>query len=93
MRTYHEAILQDSPSGVKAGVAAGLATVGLLTGHPGPVLKSNGAALLIKDYNDPDLWTSLGYPVENRSTSVSPTPLETSHIVENLTPYALKVVA
>lgn len=52
--------MQDSPSGTKAGVAAGAPVVGLLTGHPGPVLKEAGASVLIKDYHDPALWAALG---------------------------------
>ena len=52
--------MQDSPSGTKAGVAAGAPVVGLLTGHPGPVLKEAGVSVLIKDYHDPALWAALG---------------------------------
>lgn len=52
--------LQDSPSGVKAGRAAGSPVVGLLTGHPGPVLRDNGASVLIQDYHDSALWIALG---------------------------------
>jgi beta-phosphoglucomutase-like phosphatase (HAD superfamily) len=51
--------LQDSPSGLGAAVAAGLAVIGITTGNPGPVLVAAGAAFLIKDYDDPALWSKL----------------------------------
>ncbi len=44
---------------MRAAVGAGLPVIGLTTGHPGPVLLAAGAALLIKDYNDPVLWSVL----------------------------------
>ncbi|KAG0580531.1 hypothetical protein KC19_4G180100 [Ceratodon purpureus] len=53
-------VLEDSPSGIKAGRAAGSPVVGLLTGHPGPVLRDNGASVLIQDYHDSALWIALG---------------------------------
>eukprot|EP01018_Ginkgo_biloba_P011624 Gb_06527 [translate_table: standard] len=52
--------LEDSPSGLKAGVAAGLAVVGLTTRNPGQALLDAGAAFLIKDFEDPNLWNALG---------------------------------
>jgi beta-phosphoglucomutase-like phosphatase (HAD superfamily) len=42
-----------------AAVAAGLAVIGITTGNPGPVLVAAGAAFLIKDYDDPALWSKL----------------------------------
>lgn len=56
-------VLEDSPSGIKAGRAAGSPVVGLLTGHPGPVLRDNGASVLIQDYHDSALWIALGEEV------------------------------
>ncbi|CAK9205745.1 unnamed protein product [Sphagnum troendelagicum] len=69
-------LLVDSPSGVKAGVAAGSPTVGLLTGHPSAVLSASGASLLIKDYNDPVLWEALGEPCHKSGSQSCSTPLE-----------------
>jgi len=68
--------VQDSPSGVKAGVAAGSPTVGLLTGHPSAILTASGASLLIKDYNDPVLWEALGEPCPKSGSQSCSTPLE-----------------
>jgi len=51
--------LEDSPSGLKAAVAAGLSVVGLTTRNPGQELIDAGATFLIKDFDDPDLWNAL----------------------------------
>lgn len=51
--------LQDSPSGIKAGVAAGLPVIGLPTRNPEELLTNAGATFLIKDYDDPKLWSAL----------------------------------
>lgn len=50
---------QDSISGIKAGVAAGMPTVGLTTGNPAEVLMQAKPVFLIKDYEDPKLWAAL----------------------------------
>lgn len=55
----HAFALEDSPAGLGAAVAAGLPVVGITTGNPGPVLVAAGAAFLIKDYDDPALWSQL----------------------------------
>lgn len=52
-------LCQDSPTGLKAGVAAGVSVVGLTTGHSKDALQAAGASLVIEDYNDPLLWASL----------------------------------
>lgn len=51
--------IEDSPSGLKAAVSAGLPVVGITTGNPGSALLDAGASFLIKDYNDPALWEQL----------------------------------
>ncbi|KAJ7551451.1 hypothetical protein O6H91_06G016100 [Diphasiastrum complanatum] len=50
---------EDSPSGLKAAVGAGLSVVGLTTGNPGPILLDAGASFLIENYDDPALWDAL----------------------------------
>jgi HAD superfamily hydrolase (TIGR01509 family) len=50
---------EDSPSGVKAAVGAGIPTIGLTTGHPPEALEAAGAFLLIRDFSDPQLWKYL----------------------------------
>ncbi|XP_020519800.1 haloacid dehalogenase-like hydrolase domain-containing protein Sgpp isoform X2 [Amborella trichopoda] len=52
-------VFEDSASGIRAGVAAGLAVVGLTTRNPGKALMDAGATLLIKDFEDPKLWAEL----------------------------------
>jgi HAD superfamily hydrolase (TIGR01509 family) len=47
---------EDSPSGVRSAVGAGLPTVALTTGHPPEALAQAGAFLCIPDYTDPRLW-------------------------------------
>lgn len=56
---HHTFIFEDSASGVQAGVAAGVAVVGLTTGNPEKVLRDAGASLLIEDFRDPKLMAML----------------------------------
>ncbi|CAL4923911.1 unnamed protein product [Urochloa decumbens] len=55
----HTFIFEDSASGIRAGVAAGVPVVGLTTRNPGKVLSDAGASLLIKDFQDPKLLSVL----------------------------------
>ncbi|PZA06232.1 MULTISPECIES: HAD family phosphatase [unclassified Meiothermus] len=50
---------EDSPSGVRAAVEAGIPTIGLTTGHPPEALKRAGAFLLVRNFRDPQLWKQL----------------------------------
>ena len=50
---------EDSPSGVRAAVGAGIPTIGLTTGHAPEALKAAGAFLLIPDFRDLALWNYL----------------------------------
>ncbi|KAL0928039.1 hypothetical protein M5K25_002273 [Dendrobium thyrsiflorum] len=50
---------EDSVSGIEAGVAAGLPVVGVTTRNPEQSLVDAGASLLIKDFEDPKLWTAI----------------------------------
>lgn len=52
-------ILQDSVSGITAGVAAGMPVIGLATRNPEHLLTAAKPAFLIKDFEDPKLWTAL----------------------------------
>ena len=52
-------LLQDSASGIRAGVAAGMPVVAVATRNPEKSLLEAGASLLIKDYEDPKLWAAL----------------------------------
>ncbi|TVU31633.1 hypothetical protein EJB05_23328 [Eragrostis curvula] len=55
----HTFVFEDSASGIRAGVAAGMPVVGLTTGNPEKVLYDAGASLLIKDFQDPKLLSML----------------------------------
>ncbi|THG05948.1 hypothetical protein TEA_011101 [Camellia sinensis var. sinensis] len=55
----HTFVCEDSVSGIKAGVAAGMPVVGLKTRNPEHLLMEAKPALLIKDYEDPKLWAAL----------------------------------
>ncbi|RCV43711.1 hypothetical protein SETIT_9G315500v2 [Setaria italica] len=55
----HTFIFEDSASGIRAGVAAGVPVVGLTTRNPGKALNDAGASLLIKDFQDPKLLSML----------------------------------
>ncbi|XP_008799347.1 haloacid dehalogenase-like hydrolase domain-containing protein Sgpp [Phoenix dactylifera] len=55
----HSLVFEDSASGIKAGVAAGIPVVGVMTRNPEKSLRDAGASLLIKDYNDQKLWKAL----------------------------------
>lgn len=52
-------VFEDSVSGTKAGVAAGMAVVAVGTRNPEKLLIEAGATYVIKDYNDQKLWNSL----------------------------------
>ncbi|KAL6545058.1 hypothetical protein OROHE_009965 [Orobanche hederae] len=55
----HAFIFEDSVSGIKAGVAAGVITFGLTTRNPAELLMEANPALLIKNYEDSKLWSVL----------------------------------
>lgn len=50
---------QDSVSGIKAGVAAGMPVVGLTTRNPEHLLMQAKPTFLINNYEDPKLWAAL----------------------------------
>ena len=57
--------MQDSPTGLSAAVAAGVATVGVLTSQSSSTMETAGASLTIHDYEAKDLWAYLN----NRKSS------------------------
>ncbi|KAL3815218.1 hypothetical protein ACJIZ3_016486 [Penstemon smallii] len=52
-------VFEDSVSGIKAGVAAGMPVVGLSTRNPEKLLSEAGAVIVIKDFADSKLWLEL----------------------------------
>ncbi|XBI34192.1 hypothetical protein VPH35_120028 [Triticum aestivum] len=55
----HTFIFEDSASGTRAGVAAGMPVVAVSTRNPEKSLQEAGAALIISDYEDQKLWNTL----------------------------------
>ncbi|XP_062174028.1 haloacid dehalogenase-like hydrolase domain-containing protein Sgpp isoform X2 [Alnus glutinosa] len=55
----HTFVFEDSVSGVKAAVAAGMPVVGMGLRNPANLLIEAGASFVIKDFDDPKLWKSL----------------------------------
>lgn len=56
----HAFVFEDSVCGIKSGVAAGMPVVGLTTSNKDQKsLLEAKPAFLIKDYEDPKLWTAL----------------------------------
>lgn len=55
----HTIVFEDSVSGTKAGVAAGIPVVAVGTRNPEKLLIEAGATYVIKDFNDQKLWNSL----------------------------------
>ncbi|XP_038906797.1 haloacid dehalogenase-like hydrolase domain-containing protein Sgpp [Benincasa hispida] len=55
----HSFVFEDSVSGVKAGVGAGMRVVGVGRRNPQDLLIEAGASFVIQDFNDPNLWTQL----------------------------------
>jgi HAD superfamily hydrolase (TIGR01509 family) len=55
-RAEHSVAFEDSPSGVRAAVAAGLAVVGLTTSLDADRLIALGASLAVADFTDPGIY-------------------------------------
>ncbi|MEC4986731.1 MAG: HAD-IA family hydrolase [Oscillatoria sp. PMC 1068.18] len=50
---------EDSPSGIRAAVAAGIYTIGVATTHDRQFLSALGASLVIDDFTEASLWELL----------------------------------
>lgn len=64
----HTLVFEDSISGIKAGVAAGMPVIGLTTGNPASLLMQAKPAFLIENYADPKLWDVLE-ELDNKKSS------------------------
>jgi HAD superfamily hydrolase (TIGR01509 family) len=51
--------VEDSPSGIRSAVAAGIRTIGVASTHDPQVLQTVGAFMAIPDFNHTDLWRLL----------------------------------
>lgn len=56
--------LEDSPSGIRASVGAGIRTVGIASTHDPKILQEIGAFMAIPDFTDLRLWTLLNSSIE-----------------------------
>jgi beta-phosphoglucomutase len=56
--------LEDSPSGIRAAVGAGIRTIGIASTHNPQVLLEVGAFMAISDFTDLQLWTLLNSLVD-----------------------------
>ena len=52
---------EDSPSGIRSAVGAGVVTVGIATTQTSEELLNAGASLVIDDFRDPKLWELLDH--------------------------------
>ncbi|UKP00501.1 HAD family hydrolase [Nostoc sp. UHCC 0870] len=56
--------LEDSPSGIRAAIAADIRTIGIASTHDPQGLREVGAFMAIPDFNDLQLWTLLNSSIE-----------------------------
>ena len=61
---------EDSPSGIRSAVAAGILTVGIASTHEPQILLAAGAALVCADFTDPALTALLQQSLQPLSTCV-----------------------
>ena len=85
----HCLVFEDSPSGIRAGIAAGAVVIGITSGQDARTLREAGCHLTIQDFNDPKLWNYLKtltiipppslppLPASSLASSSSPTDIHT----------------
>ena len=64
-------VFEDSPSGVRSAVAAGITTIGMTSTHSGAALRQLGAEFAIADFTDSRLLTYLGQPPRSSDPCLS----------------------
>ncbi|MBE9007016.1 HAD-IA family hydrolase [Fortiea sp. LEGE XX443] len=62
--------LEDSPSGIRAAVAAGIRTIGIASTHDPEILQAIGAFMAIPDFTDLQLWTFLNSLTETDLSAI-----------------------
>lgn len=55
----HAVAFEDSPSGIRSAVAAGILTIGIASTHAPEELYALGTTLVVNDFTDPRLWQLL----------------------------------
>jgi beta-phosphoglucomutase len=58
---------EDSPSGVRSAVGAGIPTIGIASTQDPKTLYAVGAVLIVPDFSAPELWSFLGQQMGNSS--------------------------
>lgn len=61
---------EDSPSGIRAAVGAGIYTIGIASTHEPHTLTEAGAAMVISDFTEQRLWQLLNSRVKKNSIEV-----------------------
>ncbi|MBD1898875.1 HAD-IA family hydrolase [Trichocoleus sp. DQ-A3] len=56
---------EDSPSGIRSSVGAGIVTIGIASTYDPKVLCDCGAIFAVPDFTSPQLWTWLDSPAKN----------------------------
>ncbi len=70
--TAEEAIaIEDSPSGIRAAVGAGIRTIGITSTHDPKVLLEEGTFMAIPDFTDLQLWTLLNSIIQQNAIASS----------------------
>jgi HAD superfamily hydrolase (TIGR01509 family) len=54
-------VFEDSLTGIRSGVAAGIQTIGIASTHEPNTLLNEGATMVVADFTDSQLWTMLHY--------------------------------
>ncbi|GAX40682.1 HAD family hydrolase [Tolypothrix sp. NIES-4075] len=62
--------LEDSPSGIRSAVGAGLRTIGITSTHEAQVLQEIGAFMAISDFADLQLWTLLNSLIDEDVSAI-----------------------
>lgn len=63
--------LEDSPSGIRSAVSAGIRTIGIASTHDPKVLQDVGAFMVVPDFTDMQLWTFLNSQVGGLEDAVA----------------------
>ena len=63
--------LEDSPSGIRSAVSAGLRTIGITSTHNPQVLQEIGAFMAISDFTDSQLWTLLNSLIDEDVSAIA----------------------
>ncbi|WGV23434.1 HAD family hydrolase [Halotia branconii] len=63
--------LEDSPSGIRAAIAANIRTIGIASTYDPQILREIGAFMAIPDFTDLQLWTLLNSLIESDLSAIN----------------------